>query len=174
MLPEINNYFFISPESEVGYSNSLVENSLSILKDWIDINTILVSCNPLYSNRITQLFNHKISFLSNHTLLETLELRFPELNTNQVWNGENYISFDTYIKDFFNKNRLINEKIVFISDYVNDNYLNKIILNLKNKNLDYKFISLFQNSNSKLKLDIVNNYIEKPPLYWWENSNIKK
>lgn len=68
---------------------------------WVDSSLTLVNCNPEYSSYLSQILNHKISFINSNTLFEELQLKFPPKDMVQVWDEGEFKPFDKYIEYWF-------------------------------------------------------------------------
>ena len=154
----MNNLYHISYEKERLDILKLIE---IIKKDnWIDSSTILVTCSPDYSSFVSQLINHKLSYLNNNELYENLFLEMPYPIMSQVWDREKLeiVSFDTYLKEWVNKYLTNSLKYLFIdSATIRGRNFSKVKYSINNK-VEYKFASLYVEEQSIL---IPDYYVEK-------------
>lgn len=87
---------YILMQKEIEDINRLITQ----IKDskWVDSNTLFVNCFPEYSSILTQLTNHRLSYINNHELFEVINLGMPYTRMSQVWDPEDR-NYKIYIKD---------------------------------------------------------------------------
>ena len=61
-MDKLSNYFFVTYEKEKSDTEKLIKKIID--SGWIKPETILVNCSPDYSSNLTQVINHKLSFIS--------------------------------------------------------------------------------------------------------------
>lgn len=149
-----------------------IENLIRDIKS-LSSNTQLINCNPLYSSRLTQIINHA---LSKSSLLEITNLEMPQLGHNQVWDGENYVLYDTYLKSWVSNNLFDkNLNYLFITDSIyNSSVFNKLRLILNKTQTQYKFATLIANPKLNFLSDYIGIELDVPFIYSWENPKIKR
>jgi hypothetical protein len=170
---------FIEQEREISNSNYLI-NEL-IMSGWLEKDVVLVNCGPQYSSRLTQLINHKTSYLNGNELFEQISLELPGKGMNQVlcYDFREYISFDRYLAEWIAKHVTKTAKFLFITNTIfSGRKLNKVKMLMKAKieNLDnMKFLSLYTMEGSIVKPDYTHRTFNKDnkPVFFWENTNIK-
>lgn len=173
---------FIELEREASHSNYLIQEL--IMNGVMQRDMVLVNCAPEYSSRLTQLINHKTSYLNKNELYEQISLDLPKKGMNQVlsYDEKEFISFDRYLSEWINRYVTKDAKFLFVQNVVHTGkHLNKIWLSLKSKleNLDnMKFVSLYVQEDALMTT--IPNFIyqqkfqkENPPIFFWENTNIK-
>jgi hypothetical protein len=170
----VNNYFFISRDYEYSSSNELIGK---IVQDnWVDKDTIIVNCFPEYSSSLTQLINHKLSFLNKDELFETIDLQIPYPIGTQIWNpiDKEYQLFDTYITKWVKTHLRKNQKYLFVTSSVGDSRAYNKALHIIKSMLemeDYRFATLFTRDTFKPDYFIKEVDKELGILFYWENSN---
>lgn len=173
---ELDMISFVSYDAENIVGEKLIEK---IKEDkWFDETVILVNCSPWYSSRLTQLVNHKLSYLNGNDLFEVLNLEIPMPGMMQVWSPEDieFRMFDKYLSDWVYK--FVDEvpKYLFISAHpFVEKHFTKIKSVLRG-NADYKFA---MTHNQEFPADYVVETIPKENrlLFAWENidnTNFKK
>lgn len=171
----MSNLYHISYVKERFDTMKLVE---IIEKDsWIDSNTILVTCSPDYSSNVSQILNHKLSYLNRNELYENIPLEMPYPIMSQVWDRETseVIGWDRYLLQWVNKYINPTFKYLFIDSATlrgkNFSRVNSVV---KTK-ADVKFASLYLQDDS---IFIPDYYVEKFSkekkgglIFEWENSD---
>ena len=168
---------FVDHLKELEDSNQVIDLFLNKYKDWMDSDVILVNCGPQYSSRLTQLINHKTSFLNRNKLYEQINLELPLEGESQVWDydAKEYLAFDKYLHNWIQKHIIFKEaKYLFITNTIfTGKSLNKVRLLMKGRTNEYKFLATNCAWESIFKPDIVfRQYgISEPPVFFWENKN---
>lgn len=173
----MNNYFYISSEKENLDSQELVKK---IIKDgWVNSSTILVNCCPNYSSSLSQMINHKLSYLNKNELFECIPLETPYPNMSQIFNiqTQSYEMFDRYLIDWVRQYISPSFNYLFInSSLLTGKNFNKIKMLVRTK-LDpsnYRFASLYMESSSIFKPDYYTQQFDKEKqgglLFHWENA----
>lgn len=170
---ETKNYHRIGHEAERIDSESLV---LKIKESgFIYPDMTLVNCFPEYSSRITQIVNHKLSYLNKDELFEVIELKMPYPNMGQVWdNAEKaYRGYTRYLIDWIRLNIFSNQKYLFVSaDASCNNFLKlKNLIKGKLEYDDYRFASIYTHKERVFTPDIYVEEYEGKLLFQWENIN---
>jgi hypothetical protein len=170
---------FIEHLRELSDSNYLIQELIN--SNWMDKNVILVNCSPQYSSRLTQLINHKTSYLAGNQLYEQINLELPTEIQGQIWSYDEkeYLPFDRYLNDWIRKHIIpSNSKYLFITNTIfTGRNLNKVRLLIKSKLEleDYRFLSLYSHESSVLKPDFcIKKFNNDPPVFFWENKNPSK
>jgi len=174
----MNNYFYIPYKKEILDSLDVIE-SINWSK-WVKKDTIIVNCFPEYSSRLTQLVNHKLSYLNRNELYEVIDLAIPYPDTFQVWDNveKSYRPFDNYLYDWSRLNIRKDVNYLFITSGI---FRDKDMLKVKQavkQRLEpdnYRFLSLYLQSDSTFTPDFFfetfNKDIQGPLLFEWENVN---
>ena len=168
-----DNTYFVPVEKEIIDTGFLVEQIKE--SKWIDKNVIIVNCYPDYSSIPSQLINHKLSYLNNNELFESVWMELPYKSMNQVWNRETFKFqiFDKYLMEWIAINVNENHKYLFVSSLITDGQsFRKLNSVMKNKSLDYKFATLYLHNGIGFDPNFVINKIttKKRILFSWENS----
>lgn len=173
-----NRYFF------VGYDKELVD-SLTVIdklaKDrWVGKDTVLINCAPDYSSRLTQLVNHKLSYLNTNELFETINLELPYPNMSQVWNAadKNYQHFDKYLIDWVRLNMHSLNTYLFINiSTVTGRSFSKLksVIKARMDTINYRFCTLYLEEESVFIPDyfveMYDKYSQGGLLFEWENTD---
>lgn len=165
---------FIGPVIEA--MDSEYVNNILINSKWMDSDVILVNCGPQYSSRLTQLINHKTSFLNKNNLYEQISLELPLEGETQVWDYDTkeYLMFDKYLHNWMQKHLIFKEnKFLFITNTIDTGKLHKKVRALINGKAEYRFLSLYVNKDSDFTPDYYLKQYEKDnaPVFFWENKN---
>ena len=146
---------------------------------WIDSNTILVTCSPDYSSNVTQLINHKLSYLNFNELYEQLFLELPYPVMNQVWDRETqqYVNFDKYLISWIARYIKSDFKYLFIdSATLSGRNFSKIKMALRDK-VEARFASIYLQEGSKFTPDYFaeqfNKDVKGGIIFEWENADNK-
>lgn len=147
--------------------------------DWIDSNTILVTCSPDYSSNVTQILNHKLSYLNSNELYEQLFLELPYPVMNQVWDRETqqYVNFDKYLVAWVAKYIKNDFKYLFIDSatLLGQNF-SKIKMTLRDR-VEVRFASIYLQEDSKFTPDYFVERFDKKIkggiIFEWENADNK-
>ena len=157
--------------------NILVEKPLCLnLKDHIKLNRIakkngvkiFVDFPFIFSGSVQYIKNLiKKKTFGNLKSIESFREQAPtRTDTNVLW--------DLSIHDISIINYLltpINNKIISVSKYSKEKNYNKILINMKNKNID---ILIKNNWNSPTKIRLIKLIFEKAIVYYDENENLYK
>lgn len=171
------NLFFIDRDKEAVDSQELFNK---IKQDnWVDGNTVIVNCSPLYSSRLAMTMNHKLCHLNKAEPFMQLTLQIPTGNMSQVYdeNIQEYIQFDTYLKDWINKFVVKGYKYLFVASGIpKGRALNKLKLSLRIviEPDDYRFASLYIHENCYIRPDYLVQEYKGQILFWWENDDSEK
>lgn len=153
-----NKYQTISYEKELVDSQRLIE----IIKEskWVAPNMVIVNCFPEYSSRLTQLVNHKLSYLNKNELFEVIDLQMPYPNMAQVWNpcDRKYQSFYNYMTDWSRMNLFSTNNYLFVSTSENLSVI-RPFLKIKMEPDDFRMASLYIRE------------IDPEPDFWIEKCN---
>lgn len=168
------NLKLITYEKEHIDSLSLIEKIVE--SKWVTKDTVIINCNPEYSSRITQLVNHKLSFLNKNELFEVRNLNMPYPVGPQVWDNDDftYKLFIRYLSDWTRKNISSSEKYLLLSSDISGSEFGKIRLFLKDKTdlENFRFGTIYLDNSCTFVPDF---YVEKVPtksiIYQWENAN---
>lgn len=172
----VNNYFKISLEKEYNDTLKLVE----IIKNegWVDNNTVIVTCSPDYSSRLSMEVNHRLSHLNKNELYEQTILEMPYPNTTQIYNSQthDYQLFDTYLFEWIKQQVYPSYKYLFIdSGTIRGKNFNKVKLCIR-KELEpenYRFASLYMEKQSifvpDYLVEIYDHTTQGGLLFHWEN-----
>jgi hypothetical protein len=167
---------FIDHIRELTETNYVIQKLVD--SKWMNSDVIIVNCAPRYSSRLTQLVNHKTSYLNKNQLYDQIDLDIPLEGENQVWcsDEKEYIPFDRYLANWVRKHSQFNNKYLFVSNCVfTGKHFNKIRLSIKdNVGLDnFKFLCLRLCSDSIIKPDFFYQMFTKDnsPIFFWENKN---
>lgn len=174
----MNKYFRISVEKEYADTIKLIDQ---IKQDgWIDSTTVLINCSPDYSSRLTQLINHKLSFLNKNELYEQVPLEMPYPTMSQIYNSQthSYEFFDKYLTEWVRHHIYKECKYLFIdSGTLRGKNFNKVRLSVKPylEPLSVRFASLYVQSDSIFCPDYFVEEFDKETqgglLFQWENVN---
>lgn len=172
-----NRYYFVTYDKEL-------RDTLSLLKrikesGWVDDSVTIVNCAPLYSGRICQVLNHKLSYLNENELFEQVDLEIPYPNMSQVWNVEEkeFQLFESYVDKWIKTHIRKDRKYLFVDlcicgDTRNLHKLKMIIKKVLEPD-NYRFATLYLNSSSAFAPDYFVqeiNFNEKEGiLFEWEN-----
>lgn len=168
---------FIELEREISTTNYLIQRLIS--SGWMEKDVVIVNCAPEYSSRLTQMINHKTSYLNKNELYEQIVLDMPKKGMNQVLDYEEneFVSFDRYLLWWMKRHVTSNAKFLFVTNSVfTGKNLNKIRLSMKGKveNLDnIKFLALYAQEDSLFTPDYIGYFFKQdnPPVFFWENKN---
>jgi hypothetical protein len=162
-----SKYFYVSYEKELIDSKNLIEKIKN--SGWIKPEMIIVNCFPEYSSRLTQLVNHKISFLNKNELFEVVDLQMPYPNMAQVWNpcDRKYQGFYNYMTDWARTNLFSTNTYLFLSTGENLFPL-RAFLKIKLGADDYKLGTIYPKVTDPEPDFWVEKY-EKGLLFEWEN-----
>lgn len=171
-----NKYFFVSYEKEVADSKKLVEQIAK--SNWVSSNTIIVNCSPDYSSRVTQMVNHKLSYLNKNELYECIDLEMPYPIMSQIWNktDKNFQLFDNYLLDWVRTHISSQFDYLFIdAGTIRGKNFTKVRNAIKNK-LElptFRFASLYVEEESIFHPDYFvekyDRYSQGGLLFEWEN-----
>lgn len=173
-----NNYFYISHEKETVDSGKLIKQIAD--SNWLTKDTILINCSPDYSSRVTQLVNHKLSFLNKNELYEVVDLPMPYPIMNQIWDNleKNFIQFEKYLAEWVRKYITSNDKYLFIdSGTLRGKNFSRVkqAIRYKLEPDSYRFASLYLQSDSIFTPDFYVETFNKATqgglLFEWENTN---
>ena len=150
-----------------------------IKKDnWIKKGAVIVNCSPDYSSRLSQLVNHKLSFINDNELFDRLDLEMPYPINSQIWDpkDEEYKIFDAYIAKWARVLDRERQYLFIDSATLRGKNFSKVKSNLKMylPDSNYKFASLYLQSNSIFKPDYYVESFDKEKqgglIFEWENS----
>lgn len=173
-----NKYFHISYKKELVDSEKLIEKIKK--ENWIDADTVLVSCSPDYSSRLVQLINHKLSYIADNELFEQIDLNMPYPTNSQVWDSINrgYQQYTTYLLEWIRRHIQTNQKYLFIDSGVlrGENFTKlKQAISGRLDRTQYMFGSLYIQEDSIFKPDFYVEVFNKEKqgglLFEWENVN---
>ncbi len=163
-----NKYYLVSYEKELADSVKLIE---SIKKSgWIGKDELfLVNCFPEYSSRLTQIVNHKLSYLNRNELFETVDLHMPYPNMAQVWNScdKKYQGFYNYMTDWVRSNVFTTSKFLFISAAENLSVL-RTFLKVKLEPDDYRTATCYIREGDP-EPDFYVEKCKEQIMFQWEN-----
>lgn len=172
--------YHITYEKEFSDSIKLIEK---IKEDnWVDANTILVTCSPDYSSGLTQLINHKLSHLNGNELYEQLFLEMPYPIMTQIWNRDTqqYEIFDKYLTNWVNRYIDKEMKYLFVDSATlrGKNFTKvKSLIRTRLDNENYRFASTYLQKGSLLIPDYYVEEFSKEDkggiIFQWENVNNK-
>jgi hypothetical protein len=173
-----NKYFFVPIQKEYVDTCQLVK--LIEEDKWIDSDTVIVSCAPLYSSRITQIVNHKLSYLNRNELYESVDMEMPYPNMNQVWSTPtaSYQLFDKYLKDWIRTNVSKSMKYLFVSSStLRGKNFSKVRMSIAPhmEPSQCRFASVYRQADSIFVPDYCVEVFDKKSqgglLFEWENSD---
>lgn len=170
----MNKYFFIPYEKEKLDTITLVNQIAK--SDWIDKDVTIINCSPDYSSIVTQIVNHKLSYLNKNETFEIIDLPMPYPTMSQVWDNidKEYYQFNKYLAEWVRRYIQKTAKYLFIdSGTLRGQNFTKVKNAIKGKlePEQYRFASLYLHSDSIFEPDF---YVEKfngGLLFEWENSN---
>lgn len=139
---------------------------------WVSSATILVNCFPEYSSKLTQMANHQLSHLNRNELFETIDLQMPYPNMSQVWSPQDkaYRQFDKYLLDWVKEHLRPSFNYLFLSAVTEEiGHKVKAAVRTKLEPDNYRFGTLYLQSNSLYVPDFLIETIKKPALFGWEN-----
>jgi len=167
-MEKMSEYLLVSYIKELEDSKILIDK---VKGDWISNALVIVNCFPEYSSRLTQLLNHKLSYLNNNELFEQIDLVMPYPNMTQVWDpcDRRYQGFYNYLSDWVRKNVFSTGSYLFVSSRENLSVI-KPFLRVKLESVDYKLASCYIKQGDPEPDFWVEKY-NKPPLFEWENTN---
>ncbi len=172
-----SNYFFVSYEKEQVDSKNLIAQIAK--SGWIDRDVIIINCSPDYSSRLSQMMNHKLSYLNNNETFEVVDLPMPYPTMSQVWDTleRKYVRFDNYLYDWVRKYIQSDIRYLFVdSGTLRGQNFTKVKNAIKGK-LEpdqYRFASLYLQSDSIFEPDFYTEKFDKKNgglLFEWENVN---
>lgn len=135
---------------------------------------VLVNCFPEYSSRITQTVNHKLSYLNENELFETLDLRMPYPNMSQVWTEGEYQNYEKYVADWVRTKINTKRNYLFVGCCAMDgsSFL-KLRVQLRTKLMpeNYKFAILYIQDNTIFTPTFYVQQLDSRPLFEWENAD---
>jgi hypothetical protein len=163
--------FHIPYQKELHDSLSLVNQLYN--SGFVNRDTVLVNYFPDYSSRLTQLINHKLSFLNDDELFQQLSLEVPYPLMSQVWNPYSgaYELWDRYLHSWVKANIRDDQRYVFVS--TEPFLLAKLSVFLKHK-ADYRFVSLYREKKDPAPHIYIKEYdklVQGPLLFEWQNIN---
>jgi len=173
-----NKYYYISYEKEKVDSIKLIKKIVE--SGWVDSNMVIINCSPDYSSRLSQLVNHKISYLNDNELFEVIDLPMPYPIMSQIWDSieRKYVMFENYLYDWVRKYIQPDTKYLFIdSGTLRGKNFTKVYQGVKDRigRDDFKFASLYLQSDSIFTPDYYvetfNKAIHGGLLFEWENVN---
>ena len=168
----MSKQFFIKPVKEYYDTLKLVE--IINASGWVDEKTIIVVCSPEYSSILSQIVNHKLSYLNDYVPfdMDFLEMPYP---------GQELYTEDRYIDDlesFGHKYVNSNKKFLFIDSGVLRGKNFTILDNVMEEFLtpsQKKYACLYKQSDS---IFIPDYYVRDFDFgrdggltFWWENEN---
>lgn len=177
-MKEINNYFHITYEKEELDSISLINQIAE--SGWIDKDVTIINCSPDYSSRLTQLINHKLSYLNDNETFEVIDLPMPYPIMSQIWDTQEakFIQFENYLFDWIRKYIIPTSKYLFVdSGTLRGKNFTKVYQGIKGRvDLDkIKFASLYLQSDSIFTPEFFVQKFDKEKqgglLFEWENVN---
>ena len=131
VLSQSNRYILFQKEA------ADIDTLKDMIKEakWVDNNTIFVNCFPEYSSFVTQMLNHKLSFINKHELFEVINLSMPYSNMSQVWDPEdrNYKMYIKYLAEWVRKNINGYYKYLFVGALMNNSNFARLRSILKGK-----------------------------------------
>lgn len=163
-----SKYYLVSYEKELSDTLKLIDKVKG--SGWMDNNElVLVNCFPEYSSRATQVINHKLSYLNNNELFETVDLHMPYPNMNQVWNpcDRKYQGFYNYMTDWVRINVSTTCKYLFIST-AEDLSPIRPFLKVKLEPDDYRMATCYVRETGT-KPDFYIETHKEPIIFQWEN-----
>lgn len=173
-----NKYFHISYEKERIDSIKLIRKIVE--SGWVHSNMIIVNCSPDYSSRLTQLVNHKTSYLNENETFEVIDLPMPYPIMSQIWDTaeRKYVLFENYLYDWIRKYIHPENKYLFVdSGTLRGKNFTKVYQGIKDKidRDNIKFASLYLQSDSIFTPDYYIESFNKDTngglLFEWENVN---
>jgi hypothetical protein len=177
-MEQINNYFHVTYEKEGLDSTNLINQIAK--SGWVDNEMTIINCSPDYSSRLTQMVNHKLSYLNANETFEVIDLPMPYPIMFQIWDTQErkFIQFDRYLFDWVRKYILPNGKYLFLdSGTLRGKNFTKVYQAIKDK-VDrdkIKFASLYLESDSIFTPDFFVQKFDKEKqgglLFEWENVN---
>jgi len=173
---EKNNYFYISYKKEIE-DISILANKI-IDSGWVNSDITIINCSPDYSSYLTQIVNHRISFLNNNELFEVIDLPMPYPTMSQVWDtlDREYRHFDKYLAGWITKYIEKKDKYLFIdSGTLRGKNFHKVKTAIRNilDSSQYRFASLYLKSDSIFTPDFYTEKFDsdKGLVFAWENLN---
>lgn len=173
-----NKYFYVSYEKENLDSTKLIKQMID--SNWVSKDTILINCSPDYSSRITQLVNHKLSYLNYNELFEVIDLEMPYPTMSQVWDRieQEYHMYIKYLANWVHKHIRKDKQYLFIDSATcrGNNFAKvKAMINGRIDDDNYRFASIYLQSDSIFKPDYFTEVFNKSTqgglLFEWENIN---
>lgn len=174
----MSKYFYVSYEKELADSKALITNIAG--DGWVDNFTVIVNCSPDYSSRLTQLVNHKLSYLNNHDLYEVINLEMPYPTMSQVWDAidKQYYPYEKYIAEWVRRNIITHTKYLFVESGTLRGKNATVVRNALRPRIEpstYRFASLYLQSDSIFTPDYYLEKFDKEKqgglLFEWENVN---
>jgi len=173
-----DKYFYISYEKEIIDSKSLITDIAT--SGWVSSEMTIINCSPDYSSRLTQLINHKLSYLNKHETYEVIDLHMPYPIMSQIWDSyeKEFIQFEKYLLDWVRRFITPKGKYLFVdSGTLRGKNFNKVKQAIKSKLEpdNYRFASLYLESESIFTPDFFVQKFSKDKqgglLFEWENLN---
>jgi len=162
-----DKYFMVSYEKELSDTKTLIERIKSTF--WVQPDMVIVNCFPEYSSRVTNLANHKLSYLNKNELFEQVDLVMPYPNMAQVWNScdRKYQGFYNYMTDWVRTNLFSSNTYLFLSSAENLFPL-RAFLKVKLEPDDYRLGTLYPKDGDP-EPDFWIEKANKTVLFEWEN-----
>lgn len=173
-----NKYFYVSYEKERVDSTNLISQIAK--SGWIDKDVIIINCSPDYSSRLSQMMNHKLSYLNENETFEVVDLPMPYPVSSQIWDTREreFRQFDRYLYDWIRQYIRKGSKYLFVdSGTLRGQNFTKVRNAIRGKiePEQYRFASLYLQSDSIFKPDFFVQKFDKELhgglFFEWENIN---
>ena len=177
-MEKLSKYFTVTYDKEQADSLELIRKVID--SKWISDNTIIVNCSPDYSSRLTQLINHKLSYLNKNELFEIIDMELPYPTMVQVWDKDDkeYKLYIKYLASWIQKHLRRSNNYLFVDSATcrGHNFAKvKAMINGRIDDDQVRFASLYLQSDSIFKPDFVVEVFDRSTqgglLFEWENSN---
>jgi hypothetical protein len=161
-----DNYYVGYKDEEV-LSDQLIKKIVD--SEWVKPETILVSCFPEYSSRLTYLLAHRLSYLNANEPFEVMDLKMPYETMSQVWDGNNYTVYSKYLLqrtwDF-----KTNERYLFVGADAYEAFVKlKVLIRGRFDKENYRVATLFKPKEASFIPDYFAQEYEGKLLFQWEN-----
>lgn len=168
-----SNLYFVSYEKEVQDTLVLVNELRE--SNWVSSDMVIVNCYPDYSSIVSQIVNHKLSYMNRNELYEQINLEMPYPSMAQIWNRNTfeYEMYDRYLAEWVNKNVSQDMKYLFVTALMVSPAPFTKLKGLMRDKADYKIVSLYSQSSIDTDFNIKQVPAQDRILFGWQNSNNK-
>lgn len=162
-----DKYHLSSYDKELSDTRKLIDSIKS--SGWVKPDMTIVNCFPEYSSRVTQVVNHRLSYLNRNELFEQMDLAMPYPNMVQVWNwcDKKYQTFPNYMSDWVRQNISTDGSYLFVTSRENLAVI-RPFLKVKLEPDNYRLAALYVREGD-LEPDFWVEKTDKRIIFEWEN-----